>query len=160
MREFFKTDLAGREYGNGKKMFSAGKCVACHRIEGTGGYSGPDLGSLAKRYTIKDILIAISDPSQSISEQYQASTLLLKEGGMLYGRVIYRNDKEIALAENPYDFSVPTRTAIGDVESVELSQISMMPLATTALMNKDELSDLMAYLISGGDAKHKVFQTK
>ena len=160
MLELFRNDLAGRDYGNGKKMFSAGKCVACHRIEGTGGYSGPDLGSLAKRYTIKDILIAISDPSQSISEQYQASTLLLKEGGMLYGRVIYRDDKEIALAENPYDFSVPTRMAIGDVASVEPSQISMMPLATTALMNKDELSDLMAYLISGGDAKHKVFQTK
>ena len=141
-------------------MFSAGRCVACHRFEGTGGYSGPDLGSVAKRYSIKDILMAISEPSQSISEQYQASTVLLKEGGMLYGRVIYRNEKEIALAANPYDFSILTRTPIGDIASVEPSQVSMMPLATIVLMNKDELSDLMAYLISGGDPKHKVFRTK
>ncbi len=160
MLELFKTDLAVRDYENGKKMFSAGKCVACHRFEGAGGYSGPDLGSVARRYSIKDILVAISEPSQSISEQYQASTVLLKEGGMLYGRVIYRNEKEIALAANPYDFSILTRTPIGDIASVEPSQVSMMPLATIVLMNKDELSDLMAYLISGGDPKHKVFRTK
>lgn len=36
----------------------------------------------------------------------------------------------------------------------------MMPPGTIAPMNKDELSDLIAYLISGGDPKHKVFKTK
>ena len=158
--ELFKIELADRDYENGKKMFSAGRCVACHRFEGAGGYSGPDLGSVAKRYSIRDILVAISEPSQSISEQYQASKVLLKEGGMRYGRVIYRNDKEIALAANPYDFGVLTKTPIGDVASVEPSQVSMMPPGTIALMNKDELSDLIACLISGGDPKHKVFKRK
>ena len=158
--KLFETELADRDYENGKKMFSAGRCVACHRFEGAGGYSGPDLGSVAKRYSIKDILVAISEPSQSISEQYQASTVTLKEGGMVYGRIIYRNDKEIAVAANPFDFSILTKTPIGDVASVEPSQVSMMPLATIVMMNKDELSDLIAYLISGGDPKHKVFKTK
>ena len=79
---------------------------------------------------------------------------------MVYGRIIYRNDKEIAVAANPFDFSILTKTPIGDVASVEPSQVSMMPLATIVMMNKDELSDLIAYLISGGDPKHKVFKTK
>ena len=158
--KLFKTELEARDYENGKKMFSAGRCVACHRFEGAGGYSGPDLGSVAKRYSIRDILVSICDPSQSISEQYQASKVMLKQGGMLYGRVIYRNDKEIALAANPYDFSVLTKSPIGNVASVEPSQVSMMPPATIALMNKDELSDLIAYLISGGDPQHKVFKPK
>lgn len=158
--KLFETELVARNYENGKKMFSAGRCVACHRFEGAGGYSGPDLGSVAKRYLIKDILVSICDPSQSISEQYQASTITLKEGGMLYGRVIYRNEKEIAVAANPYDFSILTKTPIGDVANVEASQISMMPPGTISPMNKDELSDLIAYLISGGDPKHKVFQAK
>lgn len=159
-KDLSKTELANRDYENGKKMFSAGRCVACHRFEGAGGYSGPDLGSVAKRYSIPDILVAISEPSQSISEQYQASTITLKEGGQLYGRIIYRNDKEIAIAANPYDFSVLTKTPMGDVANVEPSQISMMPPGTIALMNKDELSDLLAYLISGGDPKHKVFKQR
>ncbi len=158
--KLFEAELAARDYENGKKMFSAGRCVACHRFEGSGGYSGPDLGSVAKRYSIKDILVAICEPSQSISEQYSASTVTLKEGGMLYGRVIYRNDKEIALAANPFDFSVLTKTPIGDVASVEPSQVSMMPPGMIAPMNKDELSDLIAYLISGGDPKHNVFKPK
>jgi hypothetical protein len=49
---------------------------------------------------------------------------------------------------------------MGDVANVEPSQISMMPPGTIALMNKDELSDLLAYLISGGDPKHKVFKQR
>ena len=89
-----------------------------------------------------------------------SSTVTLKEGGMLYGRIIYRNEKEIAVAANPFDFSILTKTPIGDVASVEPSQISMMPPGTIAPMNKDELSDLIAYLISGGDPKHKVFKPK
>ena len=158
--KLFATEPTAMDYENGKKMFSAGRCVACHRFQGSGGYSGPDLGSVAKRYSIRDILVSICEPSQSISEQYQASKVLLKEGGVLYGRVIYRDEKEIAVAANPYDFSALTKSPIGNVASVEPSQVSMMPPATIAMMNKDELSDLIAYLISGGDPKHKVFKTK
>ena len=158
--KLFATEPTAMDYENGKKMFSAGRCVACHRFQGSGGYSGPDLGSVAKRYSIRDILVSICEPSQSISEQYQASKVLLKEGGVLYGRVIYRDEKEIAVAANPYDFSALTKSPIGNVASVEPSQVSMMPPATIAMMNKDELSDLIAYLISGGDPKHQVFKTK
>lgn len=158
--QLFATALVARDFENGKQMFSAGKCVACHRFQGAGGYSGPDLGSVAKRYSIQDILVAICEPSQSISEQYQASKVLRKDGGVLYGRLIYRNDRELAVAANPYDYGDLTKVPIADVQSVELSQVSMMPPATIALMNKDELADLMAYLISGGDPRHKVFQPK
>lgn len=156
----FQTELAARDYENGKQMFAAGRCVACHRFRGSGGFSGPDLGSVAKRYSIRDILVAICEPSQSISEQYQASKVSLQGGRVLYGRVIYRNDTEIAIATNAYDFGDLTKVPIGDVDSVEPSQVSMMPPATIALMNKDEVIDLLAYLISGGDPKHRVFQPK
>ena len=36
----------------------------------------------------------------------------------------------------------------------------MMPPATIALMNPDEVTDLIAYLVSGGDEKHAVFRRK
>ena len=36
----------------------------------------------------------------------------------------------------------------------------MMPPATIFTMNKDELMDLVAYLISGGDRKHEAFSPK
>ena len=33
-----------------------------------------------------------------------------------------------------------------------------MPPATIALMNQDEVRDLIAYLVAGGDRKHKAFR--
>jgi putative heme-binding domain-containing protein len=154
----FKADLRGRDFNNGKKMFGAGRCVACHRFEGSGGYSGPDLGSVGNRYSIRDILVAICEPSQSISEQYQASVVTLKDGSTLTGRIIYKNDEEIALAQNPFNFSDLNKTPIEKVKKVEPSQLSLMPPGMIFSMNQDELKDLVAYLISSGNPKHPAFQ--
>lgn len=158
--QLFANGLTGRDHDQGKQMFAAGRCVACHRFQGSGGYAGPDLGSVGKRYSIRDILVAICEPSQSISEQYQASKVLLKDDTVQYGRLIYRNERELAIATNPYDLSVLTKLPAGAVASVEPSQVSMMPPATIAAMNQDEVMDLIAYLVSGGDRKHEVFRGK
>lgn len=156
--ELFATELRGRDFDDGKKMFAAGRCVACHRFGGTGGTSGPDLGSVGNRFSIRDILVAICEPSESISEQYLASIVTLKSGGSLYGRLIYRNDEEIAVAPNPFNFGQLEKAPADEVERIEFSQISMMPEGTIAAMNKDEVMNLIAYLISGGDPKHKAFE--
>jgi putative heme-binding domain-containing protein len=156
----FEGELRGRDHAQGKRMFSAGRCVACHRFEGEGGYAGPDLGSVGKRFSIRDILVAICEPSQSISEQYQASKVVLVDGGVQYGRVIRRNDREVAIATDPYDLGVLTRWSAAEIATIEPSPVSMMPPATIALMNRDEVMDLIAYLVSGGDRKHQVFATR
>lgn len=155
--KLFATDLHGRDFGNGKKMFSAGRCVACHRFEGSGGASGPDLGSVGNRFSIRDILVAICEPSESISEQYLASSITLKGGGSLYGRLLYNNDNEIAVAPNPFNYSEIAKAPADQVEKIEYSQISMMPPGMIAAMNADELKDLIAYLVSGGNPEHEAF---
>ena len=158
--ELFKEKLSGRNFENGKKMFSAGRCIACHRFQGEGGYSGPDLGSVGQRFSIRDMLVSICEPSDSVSEQYYASQVTLKDGESLYGRVIYKTDKEIAVAPNPYNLGELVKKPAQSVKSIEPSQISMMPPGMIASMNKDELKDLIAYLISSGNKKHAVFQKK
>ena len=154
----FQNGLQGRDYQNGKRMFAAGRCVACHRMQGSGGYSGPDLGSVGKRYSIRDILEAVFDPSRSISEQYQASIVELKTGERLQGRIIYQNEEELALASNAYDFGEIEKIAVDQVKSTEPSQVSLMPPGTILGMNADELQDLIAYLVSGGNRRHQVFK--
>lgn len=156
----FETELTARDFDNGKEMFAAGKCVACHRFQGVGGLSGPDLGSVAKRFSARDILVSICEPSHTISEQYQASVVTLTDGRAIVGRVISRDDSEIAVASNPYDLSVLTKAPSAEVAKVEPSPVSMMPQGTIMPMNADELSDLMAYLLSGGNRRHKVFEGK
>ena len=156
--KLFAPELHGRDFENGKTMFSAGLCIACHRFGGEGGVTGPDLGSLGSRYSIRDILVAICEPSASISEQYMASTVRLKDGGALYGRLIIRNDKEVGVTSNPFDLNQVTKAPADKLESIEFSNVSIMPPGTISGMNRDELMDLMAYLLSGGDAQHKSFK--
>ncbi len=156
--KLFEQNLTGRDYQNGKTMFSAGKCVACHRIQGSGGYSGPGLGSVGSRYSIQDILLSIIEPSHSISEQYQASDITLKSGESLYGRIIYQNEDELALASNPYNLGVLNKIEPKKVKTIKPSNTSLMPPGTIFGMNQEELKDLMAYLISGGNRRHQVFQ--
>ncbi len=155
--KLFESDLKGRNFENGKKMYSAGTCVACHRFEGTGGVTGPDLGSIGRRFSTRDMIESIIDPSKTISEQYQASTVKLKGGGTLYGRVISKNDKEIAVAQDPFNMRKLTKEPIENVLSEEMSQVSQMPPATIFSMNQEELMDLIAYLKSGGDPKDPAF---
>jgi putative heme-binding domain-containing protein len=158
--KLFDSGLRGRDFENGRKMFSGGLCIACHRFGGSGGTSGPDLGSVGKRFSIRDILVAICEPSQSISEQYLASVVSLKDGSSLHGRLIYRNDKEIAVAPNPFNHAEFAKAPADQVVTVEYSQTSLMPPGTIAAMNADEVKDLIAYLVSGGDPKHEAFQAK
>lgn len=156
--KLFGTDLRGRDFENGKKMFSAGLCVACHRFGGEGGHSGPDLGTVGNRFAIRDILVAICEPSASISEQYMASIVKLKSGDPLYGRLIIRNGDEVAVASNPFDLNELTKAAADQVEGVEFSPVSIMPPGMIAGMSGEEVKDLMAFLLSGGDAGHKVYR--
>lgn len=156
--ELFDGKLSGRDFQNGKEMFAAGKCVVCHRFQGTGGFCGPDLGSIGSRFSIADIVKSICEPSHTISEQYQASIVTRQDDSTVFGRVIYKDDTELAIAADPYDFSDLTVVPIGDVKGVELSHVSMMPPGTIIMMGKDELRDLMAYLLSGGDKRHAVFK--
>lgn len=156
----FKGPLRRRDFKNGKKMFSAGLCIACHRFCGEGGYSGPDLGSVGNRFSIRDMLVAICEPSASISEQYQASDITLKNGSTLYGRLIYKNEKEIAVAPNALNFSEVIKKPMTEVSKIAPSQRSMMLPGMINGLNKEELKDLIAYLISSGNPKHEVFQEK
>ena len=154
----FEEELRGRDFANGKKMFAAGRCIACHRIQGTGGYSGPDLGSVGLRYSPRDILTAIIEPSDSVSEQYQASMVTFEDGTTLAGRIIYHNDEEIAVAQNAFNFGEVTKKPADPITKIEPLPISLMPPGLANSMNAEELKDLMAYLLSGGNARHKYFK--
>ena len=158
--QYFSEALSGRDFQNGKTMFSAGRCVACHRFQGSGGYSGPDLGSVGNRYSIRDILVSICEPSHSISEQYQASIVKLTNGSTRYGRIIFKTEDELAFASNPFNFGDIQKIPASSVAEIQPSQISLMPPGTINGLNQDELKDLIAYLISGGNRRHEVFKGK
>jgi len=44
------------------------------------------------------------------------------------------------------------------ITSIEPSTVSMMPPALLSTMKKEDVFDLLAYLISGADPKHELFK--
>ncbi|MGX5821036.1 c-type cytochrome, partial [Chitinophaga lutea] len=84
--------LAGRDFERGKAMFTATLCSACHSIKGEGGVAGPDLTQLGTRFSSKDILEAIIDPSRTVSDQYAATVFTMKDGTSIVGRLVSQDD--------------------------------------------------------------------
>src|SRR5690606_6072285 len=62
--------LKKRDFDNGRKMFGAVGCFACHRFGNEGGMTGPDLTGSSGRYSSRDFLDQILNPSKEINEQF------------------------------------------------------------------------------------------
>ena len=60
----------------------------CHRVGDEGGSVGPDLTAIASRFSRRDILESIIEPSKVISEQYANTEIVLKNGTTIIGRVV------------------------------------------------------------------------
>jgi putative heme-binding domain-containing protein len=139
----------GRSFARGKAAFEAAQCLACHKLGNEGGAIGPDLTAVSSRFTRRDILESILEPSKVISEQYQSSNLFLKNGDDVSGRILEESPTEYVVLTNPL---LNTRATVkkSDVARLQPSQVSMMPAGLVSILTKDELLDLLAYLESGG----------
>lgn len=133
---------------NGKRMFHATLCSQCHQVSGEGGSSGPDLTRVAGRFKVRDIADAVIHPSKVISDQYQFSVITRKDGSSLTGKILVEKDAILIVATNPFDLSKTIEIPEGEIKSITKSPISPMPPALINSLNKQELADLMAYLMA------------
>jgi len=139
-------DLSKADAANGKKMYQAVLCSRCHAHSGDGGGSGPELTQLANRFSKKDILKAIIDPSEVVSDQYQVTILHLKDKSTLLGKVMAEDDENVFLASNPYDLSMQFPVLKSKITKRTKSTTSSMPPSLINQLNPDELRDLMLFL--------------
>jgi putative heme-binding domain-containing protein len=150
--------LKGRDFKQGKALFGAVACVVCHRFNNEGGGVGPDLSGAGNRYSVKDLLENIIEPSKVISDQYESQQFDLANGSTLVGRIVGEENGELVLMTNPFMPEEKTRVKASDVKSRSVSRVSMMPPGLINGLNPDELKNLLAYLLSGGNAEDPMFK--
>ena len=148
--------IRGRDFENGRAMFNSAGCASCHRFNGAGGSVGPDLTGVASRYTLRDLLENIVEPSKVISDQYGSEEVKLSDGSTLVGRAYVDNGKLVVTAD-PRNPDESTTVSLDKVSSRKPYPVSLMPEGLINAMNSDELLNLIAYLQSGGNATHAVF---
>ncbi|QDU27824.1 Cytochrome c [Anatilimnocola aggregata] len=149
--------LTGRNFDQGRKMFAAANCFGCHRFGNEGGSVGPDLSGAAGRFSRRDLLENIVDPSKVISDQYAAVRILTADGRIVIGRVVNLAGDNIKINTNMLD---PTAVVDVDhrlVEEISPSPNSMMPNGLMNTLSEEEALDLVAYLLSRGDRSSPMF---
>ncbi len=150
--------LTGRDFAQGKALFNATACVVCHRFNGEGGGIGPDLSGAGSRYSVRDLLENIIEPSKVISDQYDSQQLDLADGTTLVGRIVGEENGELILMSNPFMPDEKTRVKAADVKGRKIYPLSMMPPGLINSLNPDELQNLLAYLLSAGNASDAMFK--
>jgi putative heme-binding domain-containing protein len=149
---------SGRNFKNGEKAFAAARCVVCHRFATDGGATGPDLTQAAGRFALKDLAEAIVEPNKVISDQYKASVIETKGGKTVTGRVVAEVGGKLIVVTDPEDSTKVVEVAKADVDTNKPSAVSLMPAKLIDTLNETEVLDLLAYLLSRGDASHPAFK--
>ena len=153
----FPAKLTGRDFAQGKAMFAATACIFCHRFNGDGAGIGPDISGAGNRYSVKDLLENIIEPSKVISDQYGTEQLTMADGEVIIGRVVAEDPNRYSVMTNPFAPDELARPEIAKVRSRKPYPISMMPAGLANALNPDELQDLVAYLLSGGNPADPMF---
>ncbi|MCH9791834.1 MAG: c-type cytochrome, partial [Planctomycetes bacterium] len=153
-----RNGLKKRDFVNGRKMFAATGCFACHRFGNQGGMTGPDLTSAGRRYSPHDLMDQVINPSKVINEQFSAISVVTDDGKVHTGVVVNLNGDTMTLNT---DLTDPNKRVSIDrklIDELVVSKTSPMPAGLFNRMTKDEILDLIAYLISAGDSQHEFFK--
>lgn len=158
LSEAAQNGMKGRDFARGKKMFAASACYACHRFGNAGGMTGPDLTGSGGRYSPHDLLDQIINPSKEINEQFAPIVVTKKDGKTLSGVVVNLSGDNVTINTDLSDPNQRVNVDRKTVESIEPSKVSMMPPNLLMMLTKEEILDLVAYVLSGGDKNHKAFK--
>lgn len=152
--------LVNRNFEQGKMMYDATRCSSCHTMRGEGGNIGADLTQLGTRFTAKDMLESIIEPNKVVSDQYAATVFTMKDGSSILGRLTNENDALYFISQNPFAPEVIREIPKQEVASTKYSYISVMYPGLINRLNEEELKDLMAYLMAGGNEEHQIYKNQ
>ena len=148
----------GRSFDAGKQLFRNAACIQCHRFANRGGILGPDITGSAKRYSMAVMLREIIDPSIQVSDQFENHVIITDEGKLLEGRILSESDDTVTLAVDPRQPESILQIPTVSIEAKKVSRTSLMPKGLLNTLTREEILDLLAYILSAGDSEHDVFK--
>jgi len=134
----------------GKKIFfGKGECSSCHMISGEGGFLGPDLSNYGSALPANAIRDEILKPTRVARAGYQSAAVTTRDSHRLEG--VIRNEDNFSLQLLTKDglFHFLQKS---DLQSVEHTGQSLMPIDYHERLTADELNDLVSYLMKAPSA--------
>ena len=121
-------------------------CAGCHKLFGEGENIGPDLTG-AERGNLDFLLTSLVDPSAMVRKEYQALSVVLKDGRVLSGLIVEETGQILTLFDSNKQKTVIPRD---QVEEMKPSTLSLMPEGMLDKLPENQVRDLFKYLQSSG----------
>ena len=170
----FRDDLKGvaghRNYAEGKQLFAAVGCAQCHRMSkdtpsltpgGDKGWNhavGPNIDDTVTKYKrdAKTVLLEMLEPSRTIDEKYRQVILELEDGTSRTGVVVAEDSATLTIMTGTP--AKEQKVAKKSIDSRRWSPVSIMPAGLLNTLDKEQILDLLAYVLAVGDANDAAFR--
>jgi putative heme-binding domain-containing protein len=142
----------------GQQLFKAAACVGCHKLNGQGTNVGPDLTKLPPEYSRVDVLEHILNPSKKIDKKYESNVIVLSSGKVITGLITEETDDSLKVIDNPLIPDKITTVNKTEIEERMPGNVSIMPKGVLNKLTREEIFDLLAYVLGGGDKDNAIFK--
>lgn len=149
---------SGRNFELGKSLFTEIGCNACHVVQGEGLAIGPDLTNIGEKYSAADLVTHIMDPSREVADEYKSYVVETVDFDSYSGFLVKEDEDEVHLRTSIVDPTVVTVIRKFDIDSMDASKLSAMPQGLTMTMQLEEIYELVAYLLAGGDPNSEIYK--
>ena len=143
----------GRDFLSGRAAFNDAQCIVCHRFGNEGGSVGPELTSAASKYSRPDILESILEPSKVISDQFQNSNIVTKDGEDVSGRITDEDEQRLIVMPSLLTPDATITVPLSKIARRESSKVSAMPTGLVNQLTREEILDLIAYIEAMGNMR-------
>jgi putative heme-binding domain-containing protein len=137
------------DISKGKTVFKR-VCSTCHRLENEGVEVGPDLLSALRNKTPDSLLVDILDPSREVDPRFLNYQVTTKAGRVFTGMIAAETASSITLrrAEKAEDTILRSQ-----LEEIQATAKSVMPDGLEMQLSRQDIADVIAYLLSVAGAK-------
>jgi putative heme-binding domain-containing protein len=132
--------------GRGRQIFLNDKrmiCINCHTVDGKGGKAGPDLISIGDKFSRRELIRSILEPSSTIDIGYATAVVTTKDDEEHQGVIKQATEAWIEIMGGD---GRPVRIATTDIKAQHTSALSLMPAGLVNTLQPQEFSDLVTYL--------------
>ena len=131
----------------GKALFyeQRSACSGCHRVNKEGGSIGPDLSTIARVRTRRDLLESVVYPGMTVANGFETYAVLTKEGRILEGVIQRATSRAIVLRDSQ---RAETTVYRENIQNLSRQMSSIMPEGLDQALTTQQLSDLLAFLLS------------
>jgi putative heme-binding domain-containing protein len=128
----------------GKALFVK-NCTTCHRVGDEGHDVGPDLRGALGNKTKEALLIDILDPNREVDPRFVNYQVTTTAGRVVTGLLAVETPASVTLRRADKAEDTILRTQI---ESIQATALSLMPEELEKQLSKQDLADVIAYLLS------------